>query len=97
MSNQNILKENERLRFLVEELKRENAMLVRTIEMGTQYTEHFMEKHQAMIVEARRLLQEEHEKHCVSCSAHTATEAVSQQGDVVFSMGPTEDTKWETN
>ena len=69
MSDQNILKEKERLRLLVEELKRDNHQMKQTIEMGAAFTEKLVAEYNQKIGYAQgriefletQLRQQEHE------------------------------------
>lgn len=93
MIDRNIRKENEYLRFLVEELKRENTVLSRSVEMSMEQAEHFMAEHQAVVMHAQERIQElEHLVHCASCRARVGGELGME-----FSSVHVKEKGWGTN
>jgi len=61
--SQNVLRENERLRLLVEELKRENQGLQSSVSESMVQAQQFMEMHQQQVQQLTHLV------HCASCRA----------------------------
>lgn len=89
-----VLAENVKLRLQVEELKRQNEQMGKTIEVGMQYTDHLHEKFVQFAERAQQLIHEEHCKHCVACATH----AVAQTEDgFAFVAAPNGGEEWGTN
>lgn len=90
-----VFRENEKLRLLVESLKRENRELQGTLSLGMEFTDQMVENHHKMMELARKRIQEEHVQHCAACANHEAQARVTDDGEVTFVMTGSE--PWGSN